>query len=524
MIPIWWCLPAAIFFAAGIARAESPASSAAPVHVSRILIRGNRAVDAGALQAVAAPYLGRDLYAADIADLCSALTHRYTDHGFINSSVVPDPDSAYHDGVLSLLAIEGRIKEIRVQGLKGLRPAYVVARLRGQGDEVMNTEVLRARLQRLSEDPLLSRVSANIESGTTAGESNLVVDVQQSRPFALSAALNNYRPPTIGEKAYDLSGQVRDLTGLGDLLDAGLSGPMNFSGGIGYALSWQVPVNRYGTVASLTVARINTVFPPEPLSTQDIRSTIDRRELKLMQPLWASVGQQVNLSASIAQERESTPGYDPFLILPGSNEGSTRSLTERLIPEYSYRTAQQYLNVRFTLLHAKILDYPTQPVFFLLPDQNYFMWSGQFHHLWEIPRGPFELESRAIIQRTNAAISDLHALGIGGISSVRGFREDEILASNADNFNLDFRWHATPPGATQKLATTLGAFFDWARGQDVGGPTDTFSSCGLTLRLKWPHVQADFAYGLRLEHPAFVSADHGSWQDHGIHVQIATTL
>jgi hypothetical protein len=35
--------------------------------------------------------------------------------------------------------------------------------------------------------------------------------------------------------------------------------------------------------------------------------------------------------------------------------------------------------------------------------------------------------------------------------------------------------------------------------------------------------RADLAYGLHLVRPAFVSAEHRSWQDHGIHVQIATT-
>lgn len=60
--------------------------------------------------------------------------------------------------------------------------------------------------------------------------------------------------------------------------------------------------------------------------------------------------------------------------------------------------------------------------------------------------------------------------------------------------------------------------------RDVGESAGTFSSTGLTLRLKWSRVQAGLAYGLPLIHPAFVSAEHGSWQDHGIHAQIALTL
>jgi len=545
MIRILCCLCTAVWLGAGVASAAHPDTAAAaapgfkspgvaragtdrptsnPMRVVRIAFRGNRAIHASALEAVAAPYLGRDLSAADIEALRDALTHRYTDRGYINSGVILDPDAPYHDGVLSFLAIEGRIKEIRVQGLNGLRSSYVVDRLRGQDDEILNTDALRARFQRLSEDPLFARVSSRVEPGSDLGDAILDVDVQRARPYSLSVALNNYRPPAIGEKAYDISGQVRDLTGFGDVVDADLSGPVASSGGVGYGLSWQVPFNHYGSLAALSAARINTVVTEEPLAALDVRSTIERQEFSLTQPLWSSLRQQLNVSASIAHEQELTQGNELTLFFPGLSAGATRSLTARLIPDYSFRSEQQYFDLRWTLLHANLLDYPSGPVSYALPDQKYFVWTAQIHHLWDFAQAPFELESRAIVQRTDARISDLHALAIGGINSVRGFRESDFLASNVANLSVDCRWLALRTGTARSPGVALGTFFDWAAGHDVGEPADTFSSTGLTLRLKWSHVQADLAYGLPLVHPAFVSAEHGSWQDHGIHAQIAMTL
>ncbi|MGA2191725.1 MAG: POTRA domain-containing protein [Steroidobacteraceae bacterium] len=511
-------------FAAAPMASASEARDANAVRVVRIAFRGNRALPASALQAVAAPYLMRELSSADIEALRGALTRRYTDAGYVNSRVLVDPDAPYREGVLSFLVVEGRIADIRVHGLNGLRPSYVVDRLRGADDEALNTDVLRERLQRLSEDPLFARVSSRVEPGPDAGEAILDVDVQRARPYSVSLALNNYRPPSIGEKAYDISAQARDLTGFGDALNADLSGPIGSSGGVGYGLDGQLPVGRYGSVASLSAARINTVITEEPLSALDAQSTIERQEFKVTQPVWSTLRQQFNLGASIADETESTQGGDLFSLLTGSSEGFTRSLTARLMPEYSYRSQQQYLTVRLTLLHADLLDRPPGAASDAGPDQSYFVWSGQVHQVWEFAHAPFELESRAIVQRTDSRISDLHALEIGGINSVRGFREDDFLASNAANFNVDFRWLALRTAASARPGLTLGTFFDWAAGHDADEPTDTFSSCGLTFRLKWPHVQTDLAYGLPLVHPAFVSAEHGSWQDHGIHVQIAATL
>jgi len=506
------------------ASAAAAQSSSNAVRIERIVIRGNRALRTRALQAVAAPYLGRDLGAAGIEELREALTHRYTDHGFVNSVVSLDPKAPFHDGVLSFLAVEGRIKEVRVTGLGGLRASYVIDRVRGSEDETLNTDVLRERLLRLAEDPLFARVNAGIDPGSDVGDAILNVDLERARAYSLSVALNNYRPPAIGEKAYDVSAQVHDLTGFGDALDADLSGPLTSGGGVGYGLDWQLPFDRYGSVATVSVAKINTVETEEPLSALDIRSTIERQEFKLTQPLWSAAGQQFTMGASVAHEQESTQADALYTQLTGMTPESTRALTVRLLPEYSYRSQQQYLSAQLTWLHADLLDYPSGPPSALLPDRQYSVWTGQLHHVWDLTAAPFELESRAVVQRTDARISDLHAQEIGGVNSVRGFREDELLVGNVVNANVDFRWLALRAATQRDPSLALGTFFDWAAGHDVGEPTDTFSSCGVTFRLKWSHVKVDFAYGLPLLRPGFVSGQQGSWQDHGIHVQIATTL
>ena len=299
------------------------------VHVERVAFRGNRVIHTDALAAVAAPFLGRDLSVADVETLRTALTHHYTDHGYINSGVLLDPESPYHDGLLSFLIIEGRIHEVRIHGQKRLRAAYIAERLRHNEEETLDVNLLRERFQRLLDDPLFARVNSRIEPGADLGEAILDVDVVRARPYALSFALNNYRPPSIGEKAYDLSGEVRDLTGFGDVVDADFTGPLNFTGGVGYSFGWQLPLNRYGTAVAISAQRAETVVTEEPLSVLDIRSTIKRQELKLTQPLWSSLSQQFSLGASIAHEENSTVlDGAPFSFLPGSNNGITRAITE----------------------------------------------------------------------------------------------------------------------------------------------------------------------------------------------------
>ena len=185
--------------------------------------------------------------------------------------MVLDPAAPYRDGVLSLLVIEARITAVRVQGLDGLRAAYVIDRLQRPEDGILNGDVLRERLQRLSEDPLFAHVDSQLVAGSEPGEAILEVGVQRARTYTASLALNNYRPPAIGEKAYELNAQVRDVTGLGDVIDAGLSGPIVTSGGIGYGLECgscrlALPAarcrwRRRGTTASSRRAAVGAGYP-----------------------------------------------------------------------------------------------------------------------------------------------------------------------------------------------------------------------------------------------------------------------
>jgi hypothetical protein len=80
------------------------------------------------------------------------------------------------------------------------------------------------------------------------------------------------------------------------------------------------------------------------------------------------------------------------------------------------------------------------------------------------------------------------------------------------------------PASGPRPALSLGPFFDWASGHDIGQPQVTFSSTGGALKLRWTHLQADLAIGWHLIHPVFVDQQHGSWQDHGIHAQLLASL
>ena len=98
------------------------------LRVHQIVFKGNKALPVSVLQAAAAAYIDRELNPEQIEELRITLTRQYTDRGYANSGVLLDPVQPDSDGILHFTVIEGRVTQVRVHGLKRLRPAYVIGR------------------------------------------------------------------------------------------------------------------------------------------------------------------------------------------------------------------------------------------------------------------------------------------------------------------------------------------------------------------------------------------------------------
>lgn len=157
-------------------------------------------------------------------------------------------------------------------------------------------------------------------------------------------------------------------------------------------------------------------------------------------------------------------------------------------------------------------------------DRDYFIETLQARHLISFPAARLELETRGLLQRTGSYISDLQALPVGGVDSVRGFRENTLLDSNVTQLNIDLRWKVLPARTPSAAALSIGPFFDWANARDIDSPSITLSSAGGTVRLGWTHCRFDLAVGARIRSTSVARQQHGSWQDQGIHAQLATDL
>lgn len=503
-----------------------PAAAEEPVFdIRRIEITGSHIVDPQDLQQIAAPYAGRRVGAAELENLRQRLTRHLVERGFVNSGIVLS-EPAPAEGVLRLQVVAGRVASVRIAGLDGLREGYVRGRLWPEAEETLNLEVLRERFQLLLEDPLIARGDARIVPGERRGEAILDLQLQRARPYQLTLFANNYRPPSIGATNYGLAGVVRNLTGWGDALEASWaqSGSGSDSGRGG--MSWRVPVNARGTQLFVQLDHGRSSVIEEPLQQFDIRSRIDSRELGITQTLFERYDRKFGLGLSHLRRANSTTlAGEPFSFTPAEPDGTTRTRSWRFWQEYSQRSTVQAWVARSTFAFTRTNLQPIEglPDAAMLPARRYGLWLGQAQYGRRISEGGTQFVARASAQVARDRLPALDQMAVGGVYSVRGYRENQLLRDTGLVFNLELDIPLRPEGRGPWRLSVV-PFYDHGRASNRGEPADRLSSAGVATRLRYKGFSVDLAVARRIAHPAHVTDGGGNLQDKGVHFRIAYDL
>lgn len=502
---------------------SAPSSSidaSTKVKLDRVVFRGNTVFPASELEAIAAPYLGRIIGASELEELRQLLTRHYIDHGYVNSGVLLAKDTAADIVVFEV--IEGRLTGIRLQGMERLNDNYVIRRLAKGTDGPLNIEVIRERYQMLLSDPLIQRMNGRLMPDIHLGEAILDIDVERARPYQLTASINNHRPPSIGSEQIGLSGWVRNLTGQGDLLEASIYVPAQGKSGSNGSLAWHMPIGYYGTKFSAALSQGRSSVVEEPMRILNIKSTMDSRDIGLSQSLIETLAQNLAVGLNLVSRENRTWLLDtPFSFSPGEPNGVTKEELWRFWQEYTRRSNVQVLALRSTFnygknnLHAIAGLPPTN-----IPEQKYHIWLGQAQYARHVLENGAQIIFRGALQRTRNRLSPLDGMSIGGVDTVRGYRENQLIRDNGETFSVEFEYPLTR-NSTSDLNVVVIPFYDHGRGQNNGDFAATISSCGLASRARWQGLNLDIAIAKRLVFPEAIKGSGATLQDQGFHFQLS---
>lgn len=492
------------------------------VIVRQIAFRGNQIIQSDELIAIAAGYLGHPLSIADLEELRQKITKHYVDLGYINSGAILRKDSLAGD-TLSLDIIEGHLQSIRLTGLQRLNETYVANRLVRESDPAFNINVLRERFQLLLDNPLFERMNARLIPGDHLGEAILDIDVLRSRPYQFTLFANNYRPPSIGANAYGASGWVRNLTGYGDLLEASYQDASGGQGGGRGSLGWRLPINQAGTQLTFQLDRGRSSIIEQPMQVLDIKSVLNSKEVGVGHTFIESLRHKLTLGLNAAERENRTSLLGaPFSFTPGEPDGLTKTRALRFWQEYNFRSEKQVLALRstFSFSHNNTQRIVGLPASAPQPESKYNFWLGQVQYGRQVLENGAQAILRASLQQTGKTLVPLDRMSIGGVFTVRGYRENQMIRDTGSVVNAEFDYPLVRnPGSGLNLS--LVPFYDFGRGKNNGENAETLSSLGLASRLRWQGLNLDLVVAKRLAHAATVTSNGSSLQDHAVHVQLA---
>ena len=483
--------------------------------VEKFVFEGNSTFSQEELAAATRSFLNRPLACLELLAAFRAVTTLYRKNDYETSGVKnarflkATQQSDRRTVVIQVL--EGELEKIEVQMKGRLNPGYVRSRLRLAASRPLNTRRLEAGLQLLQLDPLIDTIRARLSAGTAPGTTILDVEVKAARSFDPQLSIDNSRVPSVGSIQRRLALREANLLGLGDGIGLTYS---NSDGSNRFDIEYTVPLNPRNGTLRFSYGKTNSRVIEAPFDVLDIRSASLYTDVSFRQPISRTVRQDpfefqefvLGLTVS-RRESESFLLGIPFPLSFGADDnGRSRITAIRFSQEWTRQTPKEVLALRSqvslgTGLFGATINKPIPGLEVTLPDSRFLSWQGQAQ--WVRILAP----DTVFLARANAQLADrpllsLEQFALGGFGSVRGYRQDSVVADNGVFASLEF-WLPILRSQKSQTLIQLIPFIDagkgWNSGGNPGPETNTLASVGLGLQWRQSNkLSARLEWGIPL--------------------------
>ena len=489
------------------------------VFVREFRLTGNTVFSDAELKEITTPFENRELTNEELQEVRQRLTLHYVNRGYINSGAVL-PDQKVVDGVIEIQIIEGELARIDVEGNKNFRAEYFMDRLALGAGPPLNVKSLEERLQILLQSPLIDGINARLGPGDRPGEAILKTEVNEALPYDLALVLDNELPPSLGEARFLVRGSYRNLAGRGDVLTGEIAYAEGFDNlGDDVDILYALPITARDTTFRVRYEQSKSEVVEEPFDDLDIESEAETFGVEILYPVFKTANKQFTLGFGV--ERRSSETFllgQPFSFSPGVQDGESDVAVIRLSQDWLSRTRNQVIAARSTVSVG--IDAFGSTVNDNAPDSEFLAWLGQFQWARRLNDAGQQLNFRADLQLSDDPLLPLEKFEVGGINSVRGYRENQLVRDQGYAVSLEWR---TPivRNETGQSAVQLVAFVDAGRSENKEGPNpdpSRIKSYGFGFLFDpTPKLHAELYFAKALDD--FDNPSH-SLQDDGIHFRL----
>ncbi len=465
---------------------------------------GNTVFTQEELEAVTANFLNRPISFSELLQARTAVTEFYINQGYVTSGAYIPPQEL-DQPIVTIQIIEGELQEINISGIKRLDPNYIRSRINLGAKKPLNIPRLLEALQLLQFDPLIATISAELTAGTQPGTSILELQIKEARSFNIEGTFDNGRSPSVG--TFRRGGAITEanLLGYGDGIDISY---FNTDGSDDLGISYSFPMNPHNGKLNLQYRQTWSGIIEEPFddldgdgNTPDIKSQYQQYEVSFRQPVIQTPNQELALGIGIDHQYSKTEILgQAFPLSPGAgDDGITRITALRFFQEWTQRSEREVFAARSQFNLG--IDAFQATMNSSSPDSSFFSWRGQAQWVRLLDQD-FTILARTDLQLSDRPLVPLEQFSLGGMGSVRGYRQDALLSDNGWLASVELR---IPLLRARKIGGVLHfiPFFDvgttWNSGE--GNEVDDRTLASVGLGLQWQiqdRLTARFDWGIPL--------------------------
>jgi hemolysin activation/secretion protein len=442
------------------------------VAVTKVELRGNTVLSDDEINRLTDQYVSASMSSRDIQGLREALSKAYLDKGFVNSGVtIPDQDLA--GGVLVLQAVEGKLTNILVDQNDRLRSSYVASRIQSRVGLPLNIHSLQEAIQLLQQDEHIDQLAAELVPGKNIGEADLHVTINEASRWQMGLTADNHRSESIGAEQVNFSVGHNNVTGNGDAIDLYVG---TSEGNDNYAVNYKLPVSGKGSYIRVFANASDAVVLEEPFDQLNVKSDTKSAGLELGWALINDLNQNLMLSLSMELNESTTELLGrPFSLSAGSIDGVSENTVVSMSFDWASRSEVQVIAFRSTARVGvdvgNVTLFEDNPFGTVEADGEFLTWLNQAQYVRKINE-TVQFNVRVLSQTAFDPLLSLEKLAIGGVNTVRGYRENFLVRDNglSVNFELPFNF---PVGESSTFQ--LMPFVDYGRSWDEED-TDTTSN------------------------------------------------
>ena len=472
------------------------------VLVKKVRIQGNTVLTRSALIPIIKRYVGSSITSDQLQELAKEITQLYVKNGYVNSGVIL-PNQRIKNGTVIFLAIEGKLGEISISGNNHLKDAYFKEQLKLNSTEILNLTTLKNRINKIKNNPVIESIHAEILPGEKQGFAKLLIDVVEKKLYQLTMGIDNYRSPGVGAERIFISASHNNITGNSDVVSA----QMGLTKGLtDYSIKYTIPVNVINSKISTYYINSDAEII-ENNSSLDIESKTNVIGVNWLftQP-WNS-----NLSTSYLA------GYEQLTttikgISSGCGTSDTCESTKVLLSaNLQKKSAKRQHHLNLTLRKGLSGD---QTKTLNIGNPEAMSLSTQWKLTQALIQNLGLLRINTKFQYAMDSLIGADKMSIGGVSTVRGYRENSLVKDNG--FILSTEWIQK----TRLSGVYLTTFVDYGTGWNREINTENEHLLSLGGGVAWQKaksINTEIFIGVPLLNRP---AENKDLQDFGVHFSL----